>query len=131
MNKIRYEIFDGEAEAIAFSQGKTPYVEFSFTEPYDGFISIDSVVCTVNGGVAVFDTRLIHDGEFTPSLILPRKKISLPRVKKAAKKFSLAEYEADYIRKISLREIRLEKRIRLIEGELEGLRKSVYGTKIF
>ncbi len=130
MNKIKYEIFEGDAEVTAFSQGKKPYVEFSFTEPYDGFISIDEIVAEVTGGVALLDLRLIPDGEFCPVLILQRGRIVLPKVKKSAKRFCLCDCEADYIRKISLRERRLSERVEILERELEELKKSVYGTKI-
>ena len=131
MNKIKIEIFGKEAELLSFESDSSDGLAISFTEKYDGFISIDGVTQRVAGGEAVFDLRLISAGEFAPILILKDKTVSLPKIVKNGKRVRLGECDSNFIRRISLRERRLATRVRELEQEIAKLSKSVYENTIF
>lgn len=131
MNRIKLEIFGSEAECLIFESDGSEGIKFEFTEPHDGFISIDGIVKILASGECVFDSRLLSDGEYEPTLILKREQIKLPKIKKAGKRIRLAECGSDFVRRISLRERRLAERVKSLEERLEVISKSVYGSTLF
>ncbi|MBQ7387363.1 MAG: hypothetical protein IJW03_04260 [Clostridia bacterium] len=130
MSKIKYEIFDTDAEVVAFDQKYDASLELILPADCDGFLSIDGVVVRLNGGIAHYDLRYIADGEHTPHLVLGRGRIILPKIKKCGKLISLCECDSEYIRGTSIRERRLARRVRELEDEIEQLKRCIYGTKI-
>ena len=131
MSKIRIECFGGEAELLSFESDGNYIADISFSEAYDGFISIENILTRVSRGVCALDTRLISDGEYEPTLILEHGTVKLPRLKKCAKLLRPAECDSDYVRRISLRERRLTERVKTLEAEILKISKSVFGTTIF
>ncbi len=131
MNKIKIELFEKDAEVLAFASDSSDGISFSFTEDIDGFLSIDNITQHVTRGECVFDLRLLPSGEYTPLLIEKDKTVTLPKIVKNGKKIRLGECDSDFVRRISLRERRLAKRVLGLEGEIEKLSKSVYQNTIF
>lgn len=131
MNKIKIELFEGDAEILSFESDGSDAVKFSFTESYNGFLSIDSIVSHVVEGECTVDLRLISSGEFAPILILEGGSINLPGIVKVGKKLRLSECDPDFIRRISIRERRLAKRVKTLESEVEKLKESIYKNTIF
>ncbi len=130
MSRIKYEIFDKAAEVIGFEEDSDAVLELVLPSDYDGFLSIDNVVVRLEGGIARYDLRYIPDGEHTPSLILGRGRIILPRIKKSGRLIALCECDSDYIRDSSVRERHLAMRVKELEVEIEKLKTCIYGTKI-
>ena len=131
MSRIKYEFFDGEAEVVSYKDDGTYIAEFVFPKSCEGFLSIDSVVVRVSEGCAQFDMRYIKDGEYTPSLVQKHGRILLPKIQKMGKALLLCECNDEYVRGVSLRERRLEARVKELEEEIAKLRKSVFGSTIF
>lgn len=130
MSKIKYEIFDGNAEVTSFVCENDNKLEFVFPASCEGFLSIDGVVVRVSSGIGEFDIRYVSDGEFTPYLVMPHGRIALPKIKKSGRRISLCECSSEYIRGISLREYLLAERVKALEVEIERLKRCIYGTKI-
>ena len=130
MSRIKYEIFDTEAEVISFDANGDTALELILPRELDGFISIDGVVTRLTDGVARYDLRYIADGEYAPQLVLRRGRIVLPKLKKCGRVISLSECDGDYMRSTSIRERRLAARVKALEEEIELLKKCIYGTKI-
>lgn len=130
MSKIRYEIFDTDAEAVSFEQTGDGVLLINLPADYEGFLSIDGVVKRLISGTASYDLRYIADGEHTPHLILRHGRIILPKIKKCGKIISLSECDSEYIRSSSIRERRLAARVKALEEEINQLKKCIYGTKI-
>lgn len=131
MNKMRLEIFDGEAECVHFESDGDEGILFEISELIDGLVSIDGVVKLVNSGRCVFDARLLPDGVHEPYLLAGKKRIPLPKIKKQARKIRLADFDSEYVMRISLRERRLAERVRALEGEIEKLSEKIYGSTVF
>ncbi len=131
MSRIKIEIFGNEAECLLFEADRSEEIKFEFTEPCDGYLSIDGIVKIVSHGECVFDKRFICEGEYEPVLILKNDRIRLPGIKKVGRSLRLAECGSDFVRRISLRERRLAERVRSLEERLEVIAKSVYGSTLF
>ena len=131
MSEIRYEIFDTEAEVTGFSTDDTRELTFRIDGCADGFISLDGVAARLKEGVARIDKRLVSDGEIAPILILKDSRITLPRIKKAGVRITLARCDEEYLRAVSLRAHRLTRRISELERTIESLCERVYGTTVF
>jgi hypothetical protein len=130
MSKIKYELFDTEAEIVSFEKNSDPTLDILLPADCDGFISIDGVVVRLNQGAASYDLRYIADGEHVPHLVLRRGRILLPKIKKCGRLISLPDCDSEYIRSTSIRERRLAARVNALEEEIELLKKCIYGTKI-
>lgn len=130
MSKIKYEIFDGECEALKHEQDASDILELVFSEQLDGFISLDGVVVRLTDGRARVDLRYVSDGEYTPYVILKNARLALPKIKKLGRHITLTECDADYARRTSIRERRLSRRVSELEKEIEQLKACIYGTKI-
>lgn len=130
MSKIKYEIFDGECEAIKSEQDASDMLELVFSESLDGFVSLDGVVVRLTDGKARVDLRYVSDGEYTPHVILKNARLTLPKIKKLGRHIALTECDAEYARRTSIRERRLNRRVSELERELELIKACIYGTKI-
>lgn len=131
MNKIEIEIFGSESELTSYESSRDTNMEFMFGNAIEGFVSIDGIVSPVKNGVCVFDTRLIDNGEYEPTLIQKRASVKLPRIIKTAGGVHPADYSSDFVRGISLRERRLESKVAELEMKIEQISKSIYGNTIF
>ena len=131
MIKIVIGFFEGEAELIDYKSGTGHEAEISFLEPCDGFITLGDVTVRLKEGVAKIDLRLIDDGELTPVLILKDCRRELPKLIKSSRILEPASPDSDFIRRISLRERQLSRRVAELEGEIAKISKSVYGTPLF
>jgi hypothetical protein len=129
MSKIYIELYDNGAEITAVREGEKNRSELIFDPVCDGFVSIGGIAARVVGGHCSFDTRLIDDGEVTPMLIEKDKRRILPRMKKNSS--SLLPAEPEYARQISLRERKLEEKVKALEIQVQELVAKVYGTKLF
>ena len=130
MNKMHIELFDGEAELVCFERGKTHKLEFTFPEPYDGFITAGGITARVCEGKCLFDLRLMDDGETSPVLILKGSRTVLPALSKLGCTVAPSGVSADYLRSVSIRERRLRERVERLEAEIEKLSKSIYGVTV-
>ena len=130
MSRIKYEFFGEDAEISALSESGDGRLTLCFPEGTDGYISIDDTVVKITNSTALVDLKYVDDGEFRPILVAERCRISLPPLKKAGKTVSACAPDSDYIRSLSLRERRLEKRVCELADEIHRLRTSVYGSKI-
>ena len=131
MSKIRYELFGKEAEVISFTPSEGQLLDISFTENYEGLLSIDGVVSRVKDGYCQFDIRYIDEGEYTPLLVTKEDIIKLPCIKKNAKSVTLSKCADEYTRGVSLRERRLEERVSELEKQLLCLITRINETTIF
>ena len=131
MSKIKYELFGGECEAVGYESDGTGVLDLKLPEECDGFISLDGVAVRLCRGEARVDLRYVSDGEHVPHVILRSGRIALPKIKKCGNSIALAECDADFIRRTSIRERRLAARVNALEEEIELLKKRIYGTKIF
>jgi hypothetical protein len=130
MSKIKYEIFDAEAEVVSFEKNGDTTLDIVLPADCDGFVSIDGVVVRLERGVASYDLRYIADGEHVPHLVLRRGRILLPKIKKCGRLITLAECDSEYVRSTSIRERRLAARVNALEEEIELIKKCIYGTKL-
>lgn len=131
MSRLSVEYHGG---AIAISEYKRTYeklIEFSFKPACDGYISIGKSSYGVHRGVCVIDASKIKDDEITPILILDGERYILPPLVRCDGEFTLKEYDDDFLRNLSLRELRNEKRLSKLEKEVNNLSKKVYHTTIF
>ena len=131
MSKVKYEIFGKEAEVVSFTPGEGQIFEISFTEDYEGLLSIDGVVSRVTNGYCHFDIRYVEEGEYTPLLVTKEDIIKLPCIKKCAKSVILSGCADEYTRRVSLRERRLEERVTELEKQLSSLTARINDTTIF
>lgn len=130
MSKIKYEIFGTDAEVVSFEQNGDGTLLISLPDEYNGFISVNGALAQLTNGTARYDLRYIEDGEHTPHLVLRHGRIALPKIKKLGRVITLAECDSEYIRSSSIRERRLAARVKVLEEEINQLKKCIYGTKI-
>ena len=130
MNRFGFEIFGSEAELSSCESGREGDLEFRFLGAGEGFVSIDGIVSPVKNGRCIFDTRLINKGEHVPTLITNNGAVTLPKIVKGQCSVQLADYSQDYVRKISLRERRLESKVAELESRIEQISNAVYRNTI-
>ena len=131
MSKIKYEIFDKEAEILEYVSEDSDTLELCFKEKYEGLLSIDGIVSRVIDGKCSFNAKLIDFGKHEPILVLKDGAITLPAIIKSQRRITLSECTDDYTRRISLRERRLCQRVEALEKELSSLRSLINTTTIF
>ena len=115
MNIIKLEIFKNEAECLSFSSSKGAGLTFDFGTEIDGFVTVGSITRSVSEGLCTLDSRILADGEYEPTLILDRKTVRLPKIVKRGEQIRLAGFTDDCIRRLSLRERRLARRVEELE----------------
>ena len=131
MSKITISFFEGEAEIVDINADAGGALELIFPCETEGFVSISSVASVIKDGRCIFDPRLFDDGKYTPELIEKGSRRPLPPLLKNSEGFFAAECSSEYVRKLSLRERALEKRVLALEEKMEKIYKSVYGELIF
>jgi len=124
------EIFGSEAELLSAECGNSGALRLAFTGVGDGFVSIDGIVSPVKGGECIFDTRLINKGVHEPRLIMKDKSVALPKIVKGRDTVAPADYSADYVRGISLRERRLETRVGELEAKINEISNAIYKNTV-
>ncbi len=131
MSKIKYEIFDTDAEVIEFADGKSDALEISFTEKTEGLISLSGSVTRLTDGRCTVDTGRLAVGTHTPILVKENGVIKLPSLVKSERSLTLSSYGDGNIRDLSIRERRLSSRVDMLEKRLSELEKKLDTTTIF
>ncbi len=130
MSKIVLDFFEGEAEIVEFDNAAKRVLEFVLPAETDGFISIDGIAAKVSEGRCIVDARLFDNGKYTPVLIQRNSKSTLPAIVKNSEGIFPLESGSEYIRKLSIRERELRKKVKALEEKIEKIYKSVYGESI-
>ncbi|MBO5907175.1 MAG: hypothetical protein J6Q85_03380 [Clostridia bacterium] len=131
MSKIVIDFFDGEAEIVDLTADGKSTLELVFPREIDGFVSINMIAARIKDGRCFIDGRLFDSGKYTPELIREGVRRPLPPIVKNSEGFFAAECTSEYVRKLSIRERALEKRVSELEEKMEKIYKSVYGELIF
>lgn len=131
MIKITIEHFASSAEVISYEKTADGFIEYLFKPCCDGFISIMDESYKVKGGVCVIEASKLKDTEIFPTLILPECKIPLPALSCEDDGYKIKAYDGDYLRKLSLNQLRMTKRLCQLEEKVDKLSKKVYNTTIF
>ena len=131
MSKLTVECFKSFAEIAAYEKTDSVFIEYLFKPSCDGFVNINGESYKVKRGVCIIDASKLSDNEIFPTLVLANEKIALPPMIKENGEFIPKNYDADFLRKLSLSELRLTKRIAELEEKVDELSKRVYHTTIF
>ena len=130
MTEIIIDIYETDAEISFFSPGSTElFVKFS--KPLEGVLNIANKSFHVSDGKCIFKLCTIEDGEYSPNLVVGNMALRLPKLIKDGNRIYPSPYADEYIRNLSKRERCLEARVKELEGVIERLTKSVYGTRLF
>ena len=131
MSKICVEYFDNSAEISAYEKTNSQLIEYLFKPSCDGYVKISGESYRVKDGVCIVNTSKFSNNEISPTLILGDRKITLPVMINRGEEFTVKDYDSDFLRNLSLRELRLKKRLDELERKVDGLSKKVYHTTIF
>ena len=131
MKRIEIEIFDEAAEITSFSDGGGHSAEITFSNLTEGYLTVGKVTHKISCGKTTLDIRLLPEGELTPTVTANGAIVRLPTLFKSGNLLCPTVTSEAYIRNISLRERRLEKRLNELEKRVIELEKSVFLTKIF
>ena len=131
MSKIVFELFGSDAELVSFHADGSMGVDFIFNTPYEGFLSVGGIVARVTGGRCHFNLRLVDDGEHSVTLLSSHGSIKLPSIIKRSKEMRLADCDTGFIRSLSLRQRRLEERVKALEDRILSAEESIHKTTIF
>ncbi len=131
MSRALYEIFEDEAEQVEFFEEKSELFELRLTEEHEGLLAIDGIAARLCRGRCLFDLKLIGSGTFTPMLTLKNRIIKLPPIQKNGMSVVSAACTDGYIKGLSLRERRLEKRVEELEKRLSEVLSRIDTTIIF
>ena len=131
MLKITVEHFEGSAEIISYEKTADNLIEYLFKPNCDGFVSIFDESYKLTRGVCVIDASKLSDMEIFPTLISPDGKIDLPALIREDDEYKIKAYDEDFLRKMSLRELRITKKLCELEKRVDDLSKRVYNTTIF
>ena len=131
MTRILYGIFGGEGELLEYKRGTGHEAEIAFDTPYDGFLTVGGITVRVKDGRATVDIRLLDEGVSEPCLIQKDRRYKLPTLSKRSHLLEPTEPDGEFIRRISVRERRLEERVARLEDKLEEISRKVYGTLQF
>ncbi len=131
MIKIVVELFENSAEISSYERTDGGFLEYIFKPSCDGYVNICGESYKINDGVCTIDVARLKSGEIQPLLITADKKIHLPAMTNDDGEYKIIEYDADFIRKLSLDRLRMSKRICELEKKLDELSKRVYRTTIF
>ena len=131
MLKITLEHYKNLAEVTEYKITQGGFIEYIFYPVCDGFVSILGERYNVRCGVCVIDAAKFKEDEIFPTLILPEIKIPLPALIRDEESYKIKTYDDESMRRLSLNELRMTKRISELEEKLELLSKKVYNTTIF
>ena len=131
MIKIVVELFENSAEISSYERTDGGFLEYIFKPSCDGYVNICGESYKINNGVCTIDTARLENSEIAPLLITSDKKIHLPAMTNDDGEYKISQYDADFIRKLSLDRLRMSKRICELEKKLNELSKRVYRTTIF
>ncbi len=131
MSKLKIECFGNDAELISFINESGPDLVIEFVEEVDGYVSLGNQAVKIMGKKCVLDKRKIPDGEHIPHLVLSDKTLDLPKLKKLYGSIEPAAHDIREIGELSLRERYLNRRVSLLEKQIEELTKKVYGSSLF
>lgn len=131
MIKIVVELFENSAEISSYERTDGGFLEYIFKPSCEGYVNICGESYKINNGVCTIDTARLENSEIAPLLITSDKKIHLPAMTNDGGEYKISQYDADFIRKLSLDRLRMSKRICELEKKLDELSKRVYRTTIF
>ena len=131
MSKIIIENFDDGGELVDFKSDAETFLVFEFTEEVEGYISLGNLTSKFKGTSCAMDIRQLDDGDYTPHLIMPSRTIDLPRLKKEYGAVTPIDPCISDINKLSLRERRLCRRVKILESQIKEITKKVYGSSLF
>lgn len=131
MIKIVVELFENSAEISSYERTDGGFLEYIFKPSCKGYVNICGESYKINKGVCTIDTARLENSEIAPLLITYDKKIHLPAMTNDDGEYKISQYDADFIRKLSLDRLRMSKRICELENKLDELSKRVYRTTIF
>ena len=131
MNVLTYEVFDSCAELAKCELHGGYDLKMVFNTIGEGFIKIGSHTARIASGECNLDLRLVDDGEFEPLVITRERTLKLPKIKKHAKQIDLCGAEIGFVLELSLRERRLEEKVKALEEDILRLRELIIGKSIF
>ena len=131
MLRLTIECFDKSAEIYSMERTHDGIIEYCIKPMCDGFISIKGESYKLKDGICKIDASKIKEKELNPLLILSDKRVGLPPLIYDEEEYKIKAYDADFMRKISLEELRIAKRLLELEKRVDNLSKRVYNTTIF
>ena len=131
MNKMIIECFEKESEMVSFYPGVGCLISLTFTEPTEGYISIDYKTEKIIDNSCLIDLTRFPDGEHTPVLTTEDRLILLPSITKEGNKIIPTDYQIVFMRKLSLHQKRSELRLQNLEKRIEEIEKKITGRTIF
>ena len=131
MLKIVIEYYENSCEIISYEKTDTSFIEYLFKPYCAGFVNIGGESYKISGGACVIDTLDFTERELRPMLVLADRKIPLPALICDDGEYNIEEYDSEFLRKLSLSELRLTKRVCELEKRIDELSKKVFNTTIF
>ncbi len=131
MSKITFILFDEDAEIISYESEQNSRLEMMIFRRCEGYIRLGNMTEKLTENKCVFNTQSLADGEYEPILTANGEEIRLPKLICKSGIISPKPADGDFIRKLSLRTIKLADRLSDLEDRLKGISDSVYGSTIF
>lgn len=131
MSEIKIECFEEGAEIISHLVDNSGFLTFKFNKGYNGFISVGDIDARIVGDSCRICLRGLADGVYTPKLMLCDRAMPLPTVRIENGAIIPIEKDSTDIRDLSIRERRLNERVKNLEAMVDNIYKRVFGTTIF
>lgn len=131
MSKINFIILDGRGEVDSYLDTASEELELAFPKSTEGYLQIGELTKKLSGGRCIFRTANLPDGELCAALILPEGRINLPALMKSGARVTPISPSEEYVRALSVRELKLAERVRGLESAVSRLEKKINGTTIF
>ena len=130
MSRLKFRIYGSDTELVDYCTDSSNTLEFDFCEDMNGFVQIGESALRLSGGKCIFDLRLIENGEYTPRLMVDKRLVNLPVIKKFGNLVECIDCTDEYIRAASQRERALERKVLELEEKIRLLDEKVFGTVV-
>ncbi len=130
MSEFRFEIFDGECEAVGAIYEKGYNLKISFTPKINGHLMIGEQAFKVENGICEADIRRLSDGLYIPCLYTEESMIRLPEINKNGRMARLTPPAEGSFYRLSAAWRAIAARIKTMEEKINFLEKQIEGASL-
>lgn len=131
MSKMTVTCFDELAEVVEYKEEPESRLEIELIDRPEGYIRLSDMTERVIDGRCIFNTKKLPDGEYEPVLTTLGREVKLPKLVLRDTVATLSPCNDAFVRELSLRTLKLAKKLSALESEVSRLADSVYGSTIF
>lgn len=130
MITLFYQRQFGKFECVRIT-GEGKDIRFLFDEPINARLLVNGRICEIKNGDGVLSSSLLKNGICEPTLYVGKRseKIGSFLVKCGSVSYNQPDFE--YTRELSRHLETLRKKVDGLEGEIELLKKKIYGESLF